>query len=108
MTFIWPPALWLMLVLPVLAFVYWRNAGRRGKLLALYPTLLRASQPKGWLGQVRRHAPPLLLLLSLALLIVAFARPAATITLASQRGTLILAMDVSGSMRADDVNPTRI
>jgi Ca-activated chloride channel family protein len=107
-TFIWPPALWLMLVLPVLAFVYWRNAGRRSKLLALYPTLLRASQSMGWRGQVRRHAPPLLMLLSLALLIVAFARPAATITLASQRGTLILAMDVSGSMRADDVNPTRI
>ena len=108
MTFIWPSAFWLMLVLPVLAFVYWRNAGRRSKLLALYPALLRASQPPGWKGKLRRHAPPLLLLLSLALLIVAFARPAALITLASQRGTLILAMDVSGSMRADDVNPTRI
>jgi len=107
-TFIWPSAFWLMLVLPVLAFVYWRNAGRRSKLLALYPALLRASQPPGWKGKLRRHAPPLLLLLSLALLIVAFARPAALITLASQRGTLILAMDVSGSMRADDVNPTRI
>ena len=47
-------------------------------------------------------------LASLTLLIVALARPAAVITLASQRGTLIMAMDVSGSMRADDVHPTRI
>ena len=108
MTFIWPTAFWVMLVLPALAFFYWRNAGRRSKMLALYPTLLRASQPKGWWGRVRRHGPPLLLLVSLGLLIVALARPAAVITLASQRGTLILAMDVSGSMRADDVNPTRI
>lgn len=108
MTFIWPTAFWLMLVLPLLAFFYWRNAGRRSKMLALYPTLLRASQPRGWWGNVRRHGPPLLLLVSLGLLITALARPAAVITLASQRGTLILAMDVSGSMRADDVNPTRI
>ena len=108
MTFIWPSAFWLMLVLPVLVLFYWRNAGRRSKLLALYPALLRASQPRGWWGKVRRHAPPMLLLVSLALLIAALARPAAVITLASQRGTLILAMDVSGSMRADDVNPTRI
>jgi len=107
-TFIWPTAFWLMLVLPVLAFFYWRNAGRRGRLLSLYPTLLRASQSSGWWGKVRRHGPPLLLLVSLGLLITALARPAAVITLARQRGTLILAMDVSGSMRADDVNPTRI
>lgn len=108
MTFIWPTAFWVMLVLPALAFFYWRNAGRRGKLLTLYPNLFGASQPKGWWGKLRRHGPPLLLLVSLGLLIVALARPAAVITLASQRGTLILAMDVSGSMRADDVNPTRI
>jgi len=57
-TFIWPTAFWLMLVLPLLAFFYWRNAGRRSKMLALYPTLLRASQPKGWWGKARRHGPP--------------------------------------------------
>ena len=67
----------------------------------------RASRRGRW-GKIRRHIPALLFLVSLVLLIVAFARPAAIITLASQRGTLIMAMDVSGSMRADDVNPTRI
>src|SRR5258708_33007831 len=55
-------------------------------------------------GQV----PPLLFLLALITLIVAIARPNAAITLPSQYETIILAMDVSGSMRATDVQPNRI
>ena len=56
----------------------------------------------------RRHIPPLLFLLALIAMIVAIARPAAVITLPSQHQTIILAMDVSGSMRAMDVQPNRI
>lgn len=106
MTFIWPNAFWLLLILPVLVFAYLRGAGKKTRLAARFPALFRAS--KGWRAAVRRHLPAGLFLVALVLLIVAMARPAAVITLASQRGTLILAMDVSGSMRADDVNPTRI
>ena len=108
MTFIWMPALWLLLALPLLVFAYLRAFGRRSKLLTRLPQFLAARNSAGVWGGVKRHTPAALLLIALALLIVAVARPAATITLASQRGTLILAMDVSGSMRADDVNPTRI
>src|SRR3569623_3204759 len=50
----------------------------------------------------------LLLLVAVAVLTSAVARPEAEVTLASSRATVILAMDVSGSMRADDVKPTRI
>jgi Ca-activated chloride channel family protein len=56
----------------------------------------------------RRHVPPALMLLALAGLIVAVARPSAVMTLPSQHETVILAMDVSGSMRASDVEPTRL
>jgi Ca-activated chloride channel family protein len=56
----------------------------------------------------RRHIPPLLFLLALIAMIVAVARPAAVVTLPSQRETIILAMDVSGSMRATDVKPNRL
>jgi Ca-activated chloride channel family protein len=56
----------------------------------------------------RRHVPPLLILLALAALIVAIARPSATMTLPSQHETVIMAMDVSGSMRASDVEPNRL
>jgi len=56
----------------------------------------------------RRHVPPLLFLVALTVMLVALARPAAIVTLPSQRGTVILAMDISGSMRADDVDPSRM
>jgi Ca-activated chloride channel family protein len=56
----------------------------------------------------RRHVPPLLFLMALALMLVAVARPSAVVTLPSQHETVILAMDVSGSMRATDVKPSRI
>ena len=58
--------------------------------------------------RLRRHVPPLLFLLALTLMLVAIARPAAVVTLPSQHETIILAMDVSGSMRADDVQPNRL
>jgi Ca-activated chloride channel family protein len=59
---------------------------------------------QGW----RRHLPPAILLVALGAMIAAMARPAALITLPSQHETVILAIDVSASMRADDVQPTRI
>ncbi len=56
----------------------------------------------------RRHVPPILFLLSIAAMLVAASRPFAVISLPSQRETIILAMDVSGSMRAADVLPNRL
>jgi Ca-activated chloride channel family protein len=58
--------------------------------------------------QIRRHIPPVLFLLALAAMLLAAARPVAVITLPSSQQTIILAMDVSGSMRATDVKPSRI
>jgi Ca-activated chloride channel family protein len=58
--------------------------------------------------RLRRHIPPLVFLIALIAMIIAIARPAAVITLPSQQRTIILAMDVSGSMRATDVQPNRI
>jgi Ca-activated chloride channel family protein len=59
-------------------------------------------------NRFRRHVPPLLFLVSLTLMLFAIARPAAVVTLPSQHETIILAMDVSGSMRAVDVKPNRL
>jgi Ca-activated chloride channel family protein len=61
-------------------------------------------QSRAW----RRHLPPALLAVALAAMITAIARPAAVITLPTSHETVILAIDVSGSMRANDVEPTRI
>jgi Ca-activated chloride channel family protein len=57
---------------------------------------------------VRRHIPPLLFLLALTAMLLAAARPMAVVVLPSNQQTIILAMDVSGSMRAADVQPNRL
>jgi Ca-activated chloride channel homolog len=56
----------------------------------------------------RRHVPPALLLAAVTAMVLAVARPAALVTLPSNNETVILAMDVSGSMRATDVEPNRL
>jgi Ca-activated chloride channel homolog len=107
MSFQWPEFLWLAAALPLLAALYVALLGRRKRFAVRYSslTLMReAMSGASW----RRHVPPLLILLALAALIVAIARPSATMTLPSQHETVILAMDVSGSMRASDVEPNRL
>ncbi|MBS0303792.1 MAG: VWA domain-containing protein [Proteobacteria bacterium] len=108
MSFLWPSLLLLLLLLPLLVLLYfWLLLRRRRSTVRLASlAVARAALGKGpgW----RRHVPPLLLLLAFASLLVAVARPTATITLPLTERTVILAMDVSGSMRAEDVKPTRL
>jgi len=106
-SFQWPEALWLGLLLPFLVGVYLYLLKRKKRFALRYSSLALvrdAMTAPTW----RRHLPPALMLLALAALIVAVARPSATLTLPSQHETVILAMDVSGSMRATDVKPSRI
>ena len=77
---------------------------RRAFQYANLALVRRAANVQGW----RRHLPPALLLGALTLLIIAIARPTAEVSLPSTRATVMLAMDVSGSMRAADVDPSRI
>lgn len=108
MTFIWPDMLWLLLLVPVLLALYLWVLRRRKKLALRYASLTLVKHALGRGLGWRRHLPPLLLLLAVTVLILAVARPAAVVTLASSRATVILAMDVSGSMRARDVEPSRL
>jgi Ca-activated chloride channel family protein len=109
MKFQWPEFLWLpLLVAPLLVLLYaWLLARRKRQTLRLASLALvkqAAGRGPGW----RRHVPPLLMLLAICTGLLALARPTAVIKLPSQQETIILAMDVSGSMRATDVKPTRI
>jgi Ca-activated chloride channel homolog len=107
MSFQWPEFLWLAAALPALVALYVVLLRRRKRFAVRYSSLAlmrEAISGASW----RRHVPPLLILLALAALIVAIARPSATVTLPSQHETVILAMDVSGSMRASDVEPNRL
>lgn len=106
-TFQWPELLWALLGLPLLAVLYVWLLRRRKRATLRYASLSlikEAGQGAAW----RRHVPPVLFLLALAAMFVALARPQAVMSLPSQQQTVILAMDVSGSMRADDVLPTRL
>lgn len=107
MNFLWPQSLWLMLALPVLPALYVWLLRRRNKAALRYSSLTvirEASGGRPW----RRHVPPALLWIACAVLLLAAARPLATLTMPWARSTVLLAMDVSLSMRVSDVKPTRL
>ena len=108
MTFAWPEMLWFMLVLPLLLGAYLWILQRKKKQAVRYASLTMVREAMGVGQRIRRHVPPALFFLALAAMLVALARPQATITLPTQHETVILAMDISGSMRATDVEPNRL
>jgi Ca-activated chloride channel family protein len=107
LTFAWPWMLLALLGVPLVVLWYRRllreRAERRTRLAALglvAPRVMTA----GW----RRHVPPALLLVALAVLVTGLARPEATVPQPRREGTVILAFDVSGSMAAKDLAPDRL
>jgi len=107
MLFLWPEYLWLLLLVPLLPALYLWLLHRRGKPALRYSSLgvVRAAASRSnW----RRHVPPALLFLACCGLLFATARPMAHVPLPWARSTVLLAMDVSLSMRVSDVKPTRM
>lgn len=107
MTFLWANMLWLLVLLPLLFGSYLLILRRKKRRALRYGALGIVKEASGG-RSLRRHIPPLLMLAGTAVLIVAVARPAAFVSLPSERGTVILTMDISGSMRAGDIEPSRI
>ncbi|MDP3604851.1 MAG: VWA domain-containing protein, partial [Polaromonas sp.] len=93
---------------PLLVAVYVWLLRRKKKMALRYASLSIVREAMGTAQTFRRHIPPLLFLLAMAAMLLAASRPFAVITLPSQQETIILAMDVSGSMRATDVQPNRL
>jgi len=108
MTFLWPEMLCLMLALPLLLAAYVLVLRRKKKLALRYASLGLVREAMGVGQRIKRHIPPFLFFLALAAMLFAIARPQATVTLPTQHETVILAMDISGSMRATDVEPNRL
>jgi Ca-activated chloride channel homolog len=114
LTFAWPSMLWLQLLVPAVMLGYWLLLARRRHGAESYPGLqtvgidgtptMRATTS----GQLRTAAPALLLLAGLIGLLLAVARPHAALTLPARIDTVVLALDISGSMRATDLEPTRL
>jgi len=97
-----------LILVPALIVTYVRHQRYRRKAAAAFasPALLASVAPRrpGW----RRHAPMILFALALAVLIVAAAKPQKTIAVPVERAAIMLATDVSGSMEATDVKPSRL
>jgi len=108
MNFLWPQNLWFLAVLPLLVLLYVWLMRRKKKTALRYASLSIVKEAMGARQSIKRHIPPALFLLALAAMLLATARPVAVVTLPSNQQTIILAMDVSGSMRATDVQPNRL
>lgn len=108
MSFDWPIALAALAVLPVLVALYIDRDRRRVASQAEFgnPDLIPNVVARGP-GRLR-YLPPLTLLVALVFLIVGVARPHATVNVKREEATIVLAIDVSRSMKADDVEPTRL
>jgi Ca-activated chloride channel family protein len=106
MQFLWPHNLWWMLALPLLPALYLWLLRRRAKPALRLASLnvARAAAGRTW----RRHVPPALILAAVALLLLATARPTAPVTLPWAKSTILLAVDISRSMRVADVRPSRM
>lgn len=108
MSFIWPSLLLLLVCVPVLVLLYYRMQQRRRRFAARYGSLGLVHDAMGSGPGLRRHIPAGIFLGGLTLLVISLARPQATLNLPRVEGTVILTFDVSGSMAADDIDPTRM
>lgn len=108
MTFIWPVMLFLLIVLPLLVVLYIVLQQQRRWMAERFGSTGTAGAAANRKLGLKRHIPSAIFLVALAILIVALARPQGTVSLPRLEGTVVLAFDVSGSMAADDLKPTRM
>jgi Ca-activated chloride channel family protein len=108
LSFEWWEALFGLVAVPVLAAIYIAMQRRRQQYALRYASVSLVQQAVGSGPGIKRHIPAVLYLLALAAMIVALARPHATVPTPSTTGTVLLSIDVSGSMFAEDVEPNRM
>ncbi len=108
MTFTWPWALLTILVLPLVFAAWWLTRRRRKRAAVRVTSIALVRSAMGGRSRWRRRVPAALLLLGLAVLAAGAARPQALVPQSSSKATIMLALDVSGSMCSTDVKPNRI
>ena len=108
MSFIWPSLLFMLLTVPVLVLLYLWLQRRRYSFDARYGSLGLVHDSRGSGIGVRRHVPAMIFLAGITILLFSLARPQATMGVPKIEGTVMLTFDVSGSMAAADLQPTRM
>jgi Ca-activated chloride channel homolog len=107
-SFEWPLALLFLLVLPLALAGYLLAQRRPSRYGLTFPNLEVLAGVVERSGAWRRWLPPALFLIAVAALAVALARPHVDVTTEREQATVVLAIDSSGSMLADDVVPNRL
>ncbi|MEO6397142.1 MAG: VWA domain-containing protein, partial [Tepidiformaceae bacterium] len=108
MTFAYPAALALLLLIPLALAGYLVMQKRRSRYAIRFTNLDLLANVVDKSPNWRRHLPPLLSLAALALLLMGLARPEITTRTPKEEATVVLVTDISGSMNATDVEPTRL
>jgi Ca-activated chloride channel family protein len=108
MSFIWPQLLYMLMCVPLLVIIYARMQRRRREYAMQYGSLGSVQSGAAKNPRKRRHIPAIAFLMGITFLITSAARPQAPVSLPKLEGTVILTFDVSGSMSADDLQPSRM
>ncbi|MEO5886332.1 MAG: VWA domain-containing protein [Anaerolineales bacterium] len=108
MNLLWPGSLILFLIIPLVVAVYILLLRRRRRFAVRYSSLSLVREAASHQSWLRRHLPFILFLLALSSLVMALGRPVATVTVPSNKATIILTMDVSRSMCSTDIPPNRM
>ena len=108
MTFLWLGLLVLLGIVPILVGVYAWSQRRRRRGSARYSSLALVRDARPGSSRLRRHLPFALFAAAVAVLVIALGRPAMVLSVPSNQTTIMLAMDVSGSMCSTDILPTRL
>jgi Ca-activated chloride channel homolog len=108
MSFLWSSSLYLFFLIPLIILAYILILRRRRRFAVRYSSLSLVREAVSHQSWLRRHLPFIFFLLALASLVLALARPVATVMIPSNQATIILAMDVSRSMCSTDIPPNRL
>jgi Ca-activated chloride channel family protein len=108
MSFLWSAFLYALLLIPLIIAVYILLLRGRRRFAVRYSSLSLVREALSHQSWLRRHLPFILFLLALTSLVFALARPVATVTVPSNRATIILTLDVSRSMCSTDILPNRL
>lgn len=108
MSFIWPSLLLILFFVPVLVLLYFWLQRRRYSFAARYGSLGMVHDTRGSGIGMRRHVPAMIFLAGITILLFSLSRPQATVSVPKIEGTVMLTFDVSGSMAAEDLQPTRM
>ena len=108
MSFIWPTLLLMLFSVPFLVLLYYWLQRRRHSFAARYGSLGLVHDAAGSGIGLRRHIPAMIFLAGITILLFSLARPQARVSVPKVEGTVMLTFDVSGSMAAEDLQPTRM